>query len=86
MGAFFYIKGHIMTKFYIPIAICAAIIGIYLIGFARGRDKCIKQIAEQTASVTQQQNIKKEKINVEIYRTNVRDIRDILRMQYTIAD
>ena len=75
-----------MTKLYIPIAICGIILFAYIFGITRGRDKCIKQIATQSATISQQQTIQKEKINAEIYRTGVSDIRNILRTKYTIAD
>ena len=73
-------------KLYLPIAVCVIGLAVYLFGFARGRDKCIKQIATQTATISQQQTIKKEKINAETYRTGVNNIRDILRAKYTITD
>jgi len=75
-----------MTKLYLIGAICGIIATVYLFGITRGREKCIQQIATQTTTNIQQQNIKKEKIHAEIYRTGIRDIRDILRAQYTIAD
>lgn len=75
-----------MTKLYSTIAICGIIIVAYFFGTTRGHDNCIKNIATQNATIAQQQNIKKEKINAEIYRTGVRNIRDILRTKYTIAD
>ncbi len=75
-----------MTKYYIPIAILGITLFAYFFGALRGRDKCIKQIATETATISQQQNTKKEKINAEIYRTGAGNIRNILRTKYTIAD
>lgn len=75
-----------MTKYYIPVAILVIILFAYFFGIIRGRDKCIKQIATENMNISQQQNIKKEKINAEIYRTGTGDIRNILRTKYTIAD
>ena len=75
-----------MTKFYIPIAICSVILFAYLVGTTHGHNKCMQQIATQTINASQQQTIKKEKINAEIYRTGVADIRNILRTKYTIAE
>ena len=51
-----------------------------------GRSKCVADMSANTVQIAQQQLKKQEEINVEIYRTNVRDIRDILRAKYTIAE
>ena len=84
--ALFLLKGFTMQRLYIIIAICGIIIGIYFFGTLHGRDSCIKQIATENAAILQQQNIEKEKINAEIYRTDINTIRNILRTKYTIAD
>lgn len=88
MGAFFITttKGIRMTKIYLYGAIIAVLMGIYLIGHHVGRTKCTQEIITKTIEHNQTQTIKKEKINAETYRTGMRDIRDILRTKYTIAD
>ena len=75
-----------MPKIYLACVAIAIVIGAYFFGIARGRDICTREIATQNATISQQQNNKKEKINAEILRTSTDDIRDILRTKYTIAD
>jgi len=76
-----------MTKqIYFGIAICVIVIAIYFTGVVIGRAKCQAQIATAATNATQQQMIKKEKINAEVFNTGMRDIRDVLRTKYTIAD
>ncbi|MBR4507037.1 MAG: hypothetical protein IKP24_00710 [Alphaproteobacteria bacterium] len=75
-----------MPKIYLACAAIAIVIGAYFFGIARGRDICTYEIATHAATISQQQNNTKEKINAEILRTSTDDIRDILRTKYTIAD
>lgn len=75
-----------MTKQYLILTIIGLIIAIYSFGFTRGNNKCITEITNQNTQIEQQKIITKEKINAEIYRTGVRDIRNILREKYTITD
>ena len=75
-----------MTKFYLTLGGLGLILIAYTIGVANGRANCMQDIATKTRETFQQQSTKKEKINAEIYRTGVNNIRDILRTKYTIAD
>jgi len=75
-----------MSKLYLCGVILAAVIAAWCAGAVIGRAKCMENVANRAAVNSQQQIAKKEKINAEIYRTGVRDIRDILRAKYTIAD
>ena len=75
-----------MTKTYLIIMCVAILITVFVSGLMIGRAKCMEKIATDIATHTQQQTITKEKINAEIYRTGVADIRNILRTKYTIAE
>ena len=75
-----------MTKTYLCIAICGLIFGAYIFGRTISNEKCKTKIATSNSEFLQQQNVQKEKINVEVYNTNMRDIRNILRAKYTIAE
>jgi len=75
-----------MSKLYLYGAILAGLVTAWCAGTVIGRAKCMENVANRAAVNSQQQIAKKEKINAEIYRTGVRDIRDILRTKYTIAD
>ena len=75
-----------MAKHYFILAIIVSVFIVYYCGFLRGHEKCTNDITQKNTQTVHQQILKKEKINAQIYRTGVRDIRDILRTKYTIAD
>ena len=75
-----------MMRIYIFIAVGAVLCAAYFYGLNIGRADCVADISKNTAQIAQQQLNKQEKINVEVNRSNVRDIRNILREKYTIAE
>jgi hypothetical protein len=75
-----------MTKIYLTLGLFGLILIAYIIGATHGRANCLQDIATKTKETFQQQSTKREKINAEIYRTGVNNIRNILRTKYTITD
>ncbi len=71
---------------YLIIAVCAMVIGAYIMGARIANEKCVARGANaQTDEVINSVNIVR-KANEKTVYTHVRDIRDILRRKYTIAD
>lgn len=83
MGAFF--MGADM-RIYILVGVIAALSAAYFMGRNIGRANCVADVSQNSLNLYQQQLKKQGEINVEINRTNVRDIRDVLRAKYTIAE
>lgn len=75
-----------MTKIYLYSALAGLFLTVFLFGHSIGVAKCQQEFTTQSVALSQEQNVKKEAINAEIYRTGVRDIRRVLREKYTIAD
>lgn len=75
-----------MTKIYLYSALAGLFLTVFLFGHSIGVAKCRQEFTTQSVALSQEQNVKKEAINAEIYRTGVRDIRRVLREKYTIAD
>jgi len=73
-------------RIYILVGIIAGLGAAYFMGLNIGRANCVADVSQKTQNLYQQQLKKQGEINVEINRTNVRDIRDILRAKYTIAE
>lgn len=73
-------------RIYIFIAAIAGLCVAYFTGVAIGRAKCVADVSANSVQVAQQQIKYMEEINVEINHSSVRDIRDILRKKYTIAE
>ena len=78
--------GCFMIRIYFFVGVVAVLSEVYFMALNIGRSKCVADMSANTVQIAQQQLKKQEEINVEIYRTNVRDIRDILRAKYTIAE
>ena len=75
-----------MLKLYLGAAIIIMIIGAFWAGGRITHEKCMvataqSQNTEITNSIKMQRNI-----NEKVLNTGVRDIRDILRREYTIAE
>ena len=79
-----------MNKFYFFILFGAVVCGAYICGANIADAKCRAQIAQQNATALQNfqnQITQSKRSNHEIvYKTTVRDIRNILRDKYTIAE
>ncbi len=71
---------------YLIIAVCAMVFGAYFFGARIAREKCVADGANaQTSEIIN--NVKLLRgANEKTVHTNVRDIRDILRRKYTIAE
>ena len=76
-----------MKKYFVIAAMCAGVcVGAYWAGGRVASQKCATQIAEIRA---EQQSINLENmvnVNEKVFNTGVRDIRRILRTEYTIAE
>jgi len=71
---------------YLIIAVCAMVVGAYFFGARIAREKCVADGANaQTHEIVNSRNILR-KANEKTLNTGVRDIRDILRRKYTIAE
>ena len=73
-------------RIYILVGVVAGLYAAYFMGRNIGRANCVADMSQNSVNLYQQQLKKQGEINVEIYRTNVRDIRDILRAKYTVAE
>jgi len=73
-------------RIYILVAVVVVLSAAYFMGLNIGRANCVADVSQNSVNLYQQQLKKQGEINVEINRTNVRDIRDILRAKYTIAE
>ena len=84
---FFVFMGGGMKKYFVIAAMCAgACAGAYWAGGRVASQKCATQIAEIRA---EQQSVNLENmvnVNEKVFNTGVRDIRRILRTEYTIAE
>ncbi len=76
-----------MKKYFVIAAMCAGVCtGAYWAGGRVASQKCATQIAEIRA---EQQSVNLENmvnVNEKVFNTGVRDIRRILRTEYTIAE
>lgn len=76
-----------MKKYFVIAAMCAGVCaGAYWAGARVASQKCATQIAEIRA---EQQSVNLENmvnVNEKVFNTGVRDIRRILRTEYTIAE
>lgn len=71
---------------YLIIAVCAMVFGAYLFGARIAREKCVAHGANaQTNEIINNVNMVRV-ANEKTVHTGVRDIRDILRRKYTIAE
>lgn len=71
---------------YLIIAVCAMVLGAYFFGARIAREKCVADGANaQTNEIINNVNMVRV-ANEKTVHTNVRDIRDILRRKYTIAE
>ena len=71
---------------FIFMAVCTAIFFSYGAGVRVGREKC-NALTEHNVASQQSELIKTmETINAETFNTGVRDIRNVLREKYTIAE
>ena len=75
-----------MMRIYIFLGAAMVIVVAYFMGVSIGREKCVANMSAHTAQELQQKLVKKEKINAEVNRRTVADIRGILRAKYTIAE
>lgn len=83
---FFIDKGGNMIKKYLILAICGLIFGAFIYGRGIGVEKCKLEMAVKNNEFLQQQTKQRKKINAEVYHTNMRDVRRVLRAKYTIAE
>lgn len=73
-------------KVYLIVAVCTLVGGAYLAGGRIAREKCRGNVANsETNAVIKSVEITRI-ANEKTFNTGVRDIRDILRRKYTIAD
>ena len=71
---------------YLIIAVCAMVVCAYFFGARIAREKCAADGANaQTSEIINSVNIVRT-ANEKTFNTGVRDIRDILRRKYTIAE
>ena len=71
---------------YLIIAVCAMVLGSYFFGARIAREKCVADGANaQTNEIINNVNMVRV-ANEKTVHTNVRDIRNILRAKYTIAE
>ena len=71
---------------YLFIAVCAMVLGAYWFGTRIAREKCVADSANaQKDEIINSGNIVRM-ANEKTVHTGVRDIRDILRRKYTIAE
>lgn len=71
---------------YLIIAVCAMVFGAYFFGARIAREKCVADGANaQTNEIINNVNMVRV-ANEKTVHTGVRDIRDILRRKYTIAE
>lgn len=75
-----------MIRIYIFVGVVAGLCSAYFMGLNIGRANCVADVSANSVRIAQQQLKKQGEINVEINRTSVRDIRDVLREKYTIAE
>lgn len=79
-----------MNKLYLFMAIVALIFGAWVYGSETAKAVCRAQIANQNLREIQEAETKiintKRMIHDTVYKTGVRDIRNILRDKYTIAE
>lgn len=75
-----------MLKLYLGAAAVAIVGGAYWVGLRLGDEKCRTNVAQNAIIVQNKITKATDKINEEILHTAVRDIRDVLRAKYTIAD
>lgn len=84
---FCFYGGGRMKKYFAIAAMCAGVCaGAYWAGGRVASQKCATQIAEIRA---EQQSVNLENmvnVNEKVFNTGVRDIRRILRTEYTIAE
>lgn len=84
---FCFYGGGRMKKYFVIAAMCAGVCaGAYWAGGRVASQKCATQIAEIRA---EQQSVNLENmvnVNEKVFNTGVRDIRRILRTEYTIAE
>ena len=84
---FCFYGGGRMKKYFVIAAMCAGVCaGAYWAGGRVASQKCATQIAEIRAD---QQSVNLENmvnVNEKVFNTGVRDIRRILRTEYTIAE
>ena len=71
---------------YLIIAVCAMVFGAYFFGARIAREKCaVRGANAQTNEIINNVNMVRV-ANEKTVHTGVRDIRDILRRKYTIAE
>ena len=71
---------------YLIIAVCAMVLCAYFFGARIAREKCVADGANaQTGEIINNVNMVRN-ANEKTLHTGVRDIRDILRQKYTIAE
>ena len=75
-----------MSKIYLLLLLCAIIFAAYITGTKIAHEQCKTQIANQNTETAQKHIINTRKLNENIYKTSVRDIRDIMHAKYSIAD
>ena len=75
-----------MMKIYAVIAMGAVCAVFYFYGVNVGNSKCKIQNFQEQINATEKNNQKQRILNDTVYKTGVRDIRNILRDKYTIAE
>ena len=71
---------------YLIITVCAMVVGAYVMGMRIAHEKCKTASANnQTYEIINSVNLQRM-ANEKVFNTGVRDIRDILRQKYTIAE
>ena len=75
-----------MLRFYLGAAIIIMIIGAFWAGGRIAHEKCMRRTTQsETQQITNSINMQRN-INEKVFDTGVRDIRDILRREYTIRE
>lgn len=75
-----------MKIIWMPLIIVAMVLLVYFAGRAVGAARCRANVAVQSAQAQIQIIKQTEKINENVLRTNLGDIRRIMREKYTIAE
>ena len=75
-----------MSKIYLLFLLGATIFAAYITGTKIAHEQCNTKIATQNTEIATQNIINTRKLNETVYKTSVRDIRDIMHAKYSIAE
>lgn len=75
-----------MKMIYLPLTIAVMVLLAFVAGRSVGAARCRANVATQSAQAQIQIIKQTEKINENVLRTNLGDIRRVMREKYTIAE